>query len=140
MKITDTKDIAKLEKLRKATKTNKAGGATFADMLAEASSSDEAAAPSSVHDITAINPQLLQELTDLVPKDGQARGHYMLDLLNELQHDILAGEGTAATQKLKVALEQRAIDYDALPEKLKSILDEIDLRAQLEVAKLESGQ
>lgn len=140
MKITDTKDLAKLDKLRKSSKTNKTGGASFADLLAEASGTEETAVTSGVHDITAINPQLLQELTDQVPKDGQSRGHYMLDLLNELQHDILAGEGTAATQKLKIALEQRAIDYDALPEKLKSILDEIDLRAQLEVAKLESGQ
>lgn len=140
MKINDTKDLAKLDKLRKTSKANKAGGANFADLLADASRSDEAAPTSAVHDITAINPQLLQELTDLVPKDGQARGHYMLDLLNELQHDILAGEGTAATQKLKIALEQPALDYSDLPEKLKTILDEIDLRAQLEVAKMESDQ
>ena len=78
----------------------------------------------------------MQDLADLVPKQGRERGHYILDILAELQQDILAGQGTTALHRLQVALRQQAVDWADLPPRLREILTEIDLRAALEVAKL----
>ncbi|MBP2229147.1 hypothetical protein J2847_002441 [Azospirillum agricola] len=68
---------------------------------------------------------------------GKMRAEEMLDRLEEIQHGLLAG--TLSTQKLmdlaKVVQTRRAqVDDPDLAE----ILDEIDLRAQVELAKLTS--
>lgn len=136
IKINDTKDL-KLERLRKGQKSSSTTGSQFAELLQQAEGEVSASAtPTTVTDLAAISPQLLQGLADLVPKEGRPRGEYILAVLKELQQDILAGQGTTTIERLRVALQQEALDRAQLPPRLREILDEIDLRAHLEIAKL----
>jgi hypothetical protein len=61
----------------------------------------------------------------------------MLSTLEDLEKDILSGNPTQAITKLKEALATKAINRDDLSPKMKNLLDEIELRASIEVAKLE---
>ena len=72
-----------------------------------------------------------------VPQDAAERSAWMLKKLEQLYADILAGEPTAAAEDLRAALAADVIDRDALPEHLRRLVDEIDVRSAVEIAKLE---
>lgn len=72
-------------------------------------------------------------------KRGLKRGRAMLDALDDLKIALLTGRMPAAhLQRLLVAVDGR--ERDSEDERLESILDEIELRARVELAKLESAR
>ena len=62
----------------------------------------------------------------------------MLEQLEELEKDILSGSPTLAAQRLKAALAAQAENRESLTPAQQTVLDEIDARAAIEVAKLET--
>lgn len=122
---------------RRGHPSRSAGGARFADELAQ-----EPAAQSSVSAQTplgAVDSLLaLQEVPDATAQRRQARrrGESLLDQLEELRLGLLTGELPRATvERLAVMVAQRRTSVD--DPRLAEILDEIELRAAVELAKYE---
>lgn len=139
IKISDAKRVAEANKKKKTGRTDQTGGTSFADMLDEASGPAETGAASGVTGVGGIAPRLYDQ-ADPVPQDARGRSKYLLERLEELQQDVLAGNPTAAAEKLRRALATKAIDLESLPPHLRALVDEIDMRASVEVAKLEVGK
>lgn len=74
-----------------------------------------------------------------VPQDAAERSAWMLDKLEQLYADILAGKPTAAAEELRQALETAVENKDQLPDHLLQLVNEIDVRSAVEIAKLEAG-
>ena len=98
------------------------------------SAATSASAPSGVSNVSAL--MALQGVEDVTERRRRAirRGGGLLDRLEELKLALLQGEaGEGALDRLTRTLrEERPIDADA---GLNSLLDQIDLRAAVELAK-----
>jgi len=98
------------------------------------SATTSASAPSAVSDVSAL--MALQGVDDVTERRRRAirRGGGLLDRLEELKLALLSGEaGDGALERLTRTLrEERPVDGD---EGLNSLLDQIDLRAAVELAK-----
>lgn len=138
MKITDTKKVNQTNKKKKTNRANT--GPSFASMVDQAGDTQAPKGPAAPAGISALDAPVYEEgaAQEQVPSDAKERGKYMLDRLEELEREILSGEPSQAAARLKQALETKAINRDDLPPRLKELLDEIELRANIEVAKLES--
>ena len=135
MKITDSKNISSVNKKKKSSKSGNASGVSF-DSMVEAATSVEANA--SVDAVKNVNPDQSGS-SSYIPNTAEELGNYMLDKLEELEQDILSGNSSSAVERLKEALETEAIDRDQLSPKLLEILNEIEVRVSIEVAKMESA-
>lgn len=121
--------------VRRTGKSEGTSGASFSKQLV-----GETGAAAGVHasaPLAGIASVLaLQEVDDAAAREsrGKMRAQDMLDKLEEIQHGLLAGSLSA--QKLmdlaKVVQSRRAQVDDP---RLAEILDQIDLRAQVELAK-----
>ncbi len=101
---------------------------------AGASATTSTSAPSAVADVSAL--MALQGVEDVTERRRRAirRGGGLLDRLEELKLALLSGEaGDGALERLTRTLrEDRPVDADA---GLNDLLDQIDLRAAVELAK-----
>lgn len=101
---------------------------------AGATATAPASAPSALTDVSAL--MALQGVEDVTERRRRAirRGGGLLDRLEELKLALLMGEaGEGALDRLTRTLrEERPVDADA---ELNSLLDQIDLRAAVELAK-----
>ena len=82
----------------------------------------------------------LQEVEDSTTgrKRGMARGKEMLELLDNIRHGLLIGG--ISRQKLESLVRSVRSDRLAIEDpKLEEVLDEIELRAAVELAKYEQG-
>ncbi len=110
-------------------------GASFSDTLKQVESTAVASAATSVTPVSAV--MAVQEVEDDANGQAQAmqRGEEMLDRLDELRLGLI--EGRLAPDRiealLKLVQDRRETVQDV---RLKEILDDIDLRAQVELAKL----
>jgi hypothetical protein len=124
-----------VENLRTARRTSNAG-ATFAP---DAHADVRGAAPiASGSPITAVDTLIaLQAVPDSVTGRAKAarRGRDMLDLLDDVRDGLLEGRVSRATLTRLVALVGEKREDFADPG-LTAVLDEIDLRARVELAKL----
>jgi len=86
----------------------------------------------------AVNPLLnLQEVADSTsgPSNAKARAEDLIDLLDEIRHALLSGGlPESRLNALSQVVQSRREEVD--DPRLVEILDEIDLRAQVELAKL----
>jgi len=100
------------------------------------SATTSASAPSAVADVSAL--MALQGVEDVTERRRRAirRGGGLLDRLEELKLALLSGEaGEGALERLTRTLrEERPVDGDAA---LNGLLDQIDVRAAVELAKAE---
>lgn len=110
-------------------------GASFSDTLKQVESTSVASGATSVTAVSAV--MSIQEVDADGASQAQAlqRGEEMLDRLDELRLGLI--EGRLAPDRiealLKLVQERRETVQDP---RLKEILDDIDLRAQVELAKL----
>ena len=125
----------------KRTATDRPAPERFANFLAEAEQAKSAnrAKPVSpllsIEQMMAVNPagDALEQR-----KRGQKRGHQLLDRLDRLRHALLTGQLTEVQiQELVAALAVEKSNID--DPRLQELLEDIDLRAQVELAKYQSN-
>lgn len=99
-----------------------------------------ATATSSVSSLAGVSALMaLQGVEDPTERRRRAvrRGHGLLDRLDELKMALLSGQdGSAALSRLAHDLKEERPDVDS-DQGLKSVLDQIELRAAVEMAKAE---
>lgn len=116
------------------------GDSDFADELRETGSTGASAAPMGAHGVGSIESILsVQEVPDATDDRSRSRardyGEGLLDRLESIRRDILLG--TISKDKLaELAHTLRARHAHSTDPQLNAILDEIELRARVEIAKL----
>lgn len=133
-----------IDKINNNSAINKAGKAK---KTGQASAADKAKFSSMVDALTHVDaPDAVESTTEkasgkrgYVPLEAAERSAWMLKKLEQLYADILAGEPTAAAEDLRAALAAEVLDRDTLPAHLRRLVDEIDVRSAVEIAKLEAG-
>lgn len=129
--------IRTLQPTRRTTKTGETGATGFSRHLEEAEGAEGAAA---AHGATGVGSVAgvfgLQEVDDALARaaKGKLRAQDILDRLEELRMDLLSGT-LSRGKLLQLAQIVNARRREVDDPKLASILDEIDLRAQVELAK-----
>jgi len=110
-------------------------GASFADTLKQVDSGGVAGPATSVASVSAV--MAVQEVDADASRQAAARqrGEEMLDRLDELRLGLI--EGRLAPERIEALVKLVAERREKVTDpRLKSILDDIDLRAQVELAKL----
>lgn len=139
MKVSNLGASKRVSSSRRKTKTSGKGGA-FAERLKEAVGAAEAGGAGEPTPVPTIDSVLaLQEVSDATDERSRntARryGEKLLDQLEALRLDLLAGavpKDQLATLARTMRAERRRTDDPRLSE----IIDEIELRAEVEIAKL----
>jgi hypothetical protein len=125
--------------VRRTGKSSAQGGSSFTvSDTAETARAQTPAAPGPIGSIDTI--LMLQGLDDSASgrSKGLAQGNALLDMLDEVRDGLLAGGIPRATlNRLAVAVGRRRETFT--DPKLESVLDEIELRARVELAKLEQA-
>jgi Class II flagellar assembly regulator len=121
--------------VRRAVKTESSGGTSFARTLEETSGLKEAAATGAAMGVSGILG--IQEVDDALARaaKGKARAFDILDRLEDIRLELLAG-GISKDRLLQLSRMVSARRESISDPKLAEILDDIDLRAQVELAKL----
>lgn len=138
MKVNNTKGTSGVSKSKKSSKSSKASGVSFDAMVDAAGKVDDVEATAATTAADAVSG--ITGGSHGVPEDAQGRGEYMLDQLEDLEKDILNGNDSGAIYRLKQAVESEAVDLDNIAPELREILEEIELRASVEIAKMEAAQ
>ncbi len=141
MRISDPNPIKTAAEIRRRARAGASSSASFADML-DAVSSDNAQSTGSLSDVSApadVSMMLaLQEISDeeVNRKKLVSKGKELLDELDKLRQQLLIGGVPLATLKNlgRQLQSQRASVTDPA---LLSLMDDIELRAAVELAKLE---
>jgi len=141
MKVTGPGKSGKVSKTSKSTKTNKSDGAGFGDFMnAGVESAKEGAAASSTQSIAKVDALLaVQAAEDSTQRQKktklQKRAEDLLEELEKIRMAMLNGSLTIGhmIDIADVVAEHREKVDDP---HLTSIMDEIDLRAQVEIAKM----
>ena len=134
MKIDPTKNTG-VARLRRADKSGKAGGTAFADMLGGAEATDSTPAPAATSGVEAVFAA--QDVGDREgnARKAQDRAELMLDRLEDIRTGLLMGaipESKLEELAVSARSQREALDDPRLTE----ILDDIELRARVELAKL----
>lgn len=121
--------------VRKAGKTEKAGGANFSSHLAdETSGAHGVSGASGIGGVSALIG--LQEVDDATQREskGKKRAQALLDEMDDLRLALACGTLTRAQLlKLSAAIQSEKVKAD--DPGLNQILDDVDLRARVELAK-----
>lgn len=125
--------------VNKADKKKKTGQASQADRARFSSMVDALTQVEAPETVEAVEGRTGGGKKGYVPQEAAERGAWMLQKLEQLYADILAGEPTAAAEDLRQALATTPIDRASLPDHLRRLVDEIDVRSAVEIAKLEAS-
>jgi|TARA_Y100001960_G_C14598153_1_gene789279 hypothetical protein len=136
IKVNNSSSVKKAGKTGK-TQASSAEGLGFASALEQAQSTSQVETKAAVSNVDAVGAFVF-DTAEQVPTQSKQRGYYILDLLEELEKDILTGKETQVTEKLQKALDNPAVDKDALPAVVRELMDEIDSRAAIELEKLKA--
>ena len=120
--------------VRKISKPGGTSGSSFSKHLEETEESSGVHATGATTSVTGVLD--IQEVDDALARAarGKLRAEDMLDKLEELRLDLLAGAvSPAKLQRLSDVVNSRRAEVT--DPNLSQILDEIDLRAQVELAK-----
>ena len=141
MKVTDNRPVSSYSNIKKKAKSA-ASGSSFADIMAASTASSGSTAESSGVAATAPMDGLLalQEVSeeDYARRETLKQGHNLIQSLEALRQSLLLGAVPySVLRTLEGRLsEQRQMTVD--PD-LHSIMDDIELRAAVELAKLEAN-
>ena len=120
--------------MKRPVKTGASGSTSFAKHLDESS---EASASGSLSGASAVSSILgIQEVDDALAhaSRGKARANDILDRLDELKMDLLSGS-ISREKLLQLSRSVSSRRAQITDPRLVAVLDEIDLRAQVELAK-----
>ena len=133
-KIDGPGSIRTTQTIKRAAKAGSSSGPSFARHLDETAESSGAHGVSSTNAVSGVLGA--QEVDDALAHEakGKLRAEDILDRLDELRVELLTGSLSRAklTQLSRIVLARRGQVKDP---RLAEILDEIDLRAQVELAK-----
>jgi Class II flagellar assembly regulator len=134
MRIDGTGRSGNVARGRGAAKSERSGSAFSVSDGARSESAAGTAAPGSIGGIDAL--LALQSVQEVGPRGARLKhGHDMLDLLDDIKLSLLAGEVPQDKLKSLVGtLSRRPDRFD--DERVEDVLDEIELRARVELAKL----
>ncbi len=120
--------------VKRATNASRADKASFSKHLSEAEEADPLLETSALGSVSGVLN--IQEVDDALARAarGKLRAEDLLDRLDDLRLDILGGALSKA-KLLRLAEAVRVRRPTLSDPKLTEILDEIDLRAQVELAK-----
>lgn len=124
------------DKKKAATRAGQTGASSFASMLEHASSAD---ATTNSSPTLGILPQVVPGFDEPVQPDARQRGKQLLEQLEALTQDVLAGQPSAALSKLKETLATQPVNTPLTTEQQQA-LDDLATRAAVEVAKLEESK
>lgn len=132
-----TKSVGSARKTGGVSSTGSTGFSALLEEVAEPSAPSVSAA-SSVGGVEAL--LAAQAVGDVLQDEGRkrravARGNDILDKLEDLRADLLTG-GVSKRKLIALAQELRERRDAGLDDELNAILDEIELRAEVELAKL----
>lgn len=122
--------------------TSSGSGASFADKLRGASSADETQAPAGMIDTASIGGVdallAMQEVSDVSDREARKKavsyGEDLLDRLHVIQDALLAG-AISKNQLMAMAKKMRTERTSVSDPELNTLLDEIELRVEVEIAK-----
>lgn len=135
MRIVDQRSVQNLSNARSARGGGAVGGARFTLDQGSATAKAESAAPAAIlGGLEALIAIQSEDTTKERRRRGVRRGQGLLDLLDELKIALLAG-GLPADLQARLAIAMRDESFSGDP-RLDSILESIDLRAAVELAKL----
>ncbi|MEQ8813761.1 MAG: flagellar assembly protein FliX [Thalassobaculum sp.] len=135
MKVESTKGTG-IGGIRRSGKSGKTGGSEFSKLLDETAEAGQAAGPSGVQPVDSVLS--VQEVGDREGgrRRARERADLLLDRLEDIRHGLLIGAiPHDRLQELATAMRQQRETID--DPQLKEILDEIELRARVELAKFE---
>lgn len=140
MKIDGTKSSADISKTKKTDKTS-GGNGVFKSMMGETGSASAGTSASPTHSIAAVGALLLAQTTEdpaqqKSQKRMRERAGAILDTLNDLKIAMLTGRVTVGHMVSIADVVATHREKITDPE-LSILLDEVDLRAQIELAKLQ---
>ena len=139
MKVQGPSGTQKTSDTKKSSKSKGASGGNFGSLLgaSETSGTQGSAASASINSIDALLAvQASENPTEKAAKSRmKQRAHDLLDKLENLKMKVLTG-GVTVGELLSVADVVASHREKISDPHLTSILDEIDLRAQIEIAKL----
>lgn len=140
MKVSGIGTTAGAGQARKTAKTDKSGSGAFAEKLAETFEAEEAHAVEGTTPVAGIDALLAtQAVGDALDQEQRRRliqyGEDLLDKLEEIRHGFLLGSIPKA-KLISLAQMVRARRDSVADPRLAAILDEIELRAEVELAKL----
>jgi hypothetical protein len=124
--------------VRRSSSSTSSSDSAFTVSTTEQPRAASVAAPGAIASVESI--LTLQGLDDSTSgrSKGLAHGERLLDMLDEVRDGLLAGGIPRATlTRLATAVSQRQEGFS--DPKLQSVLDEIELRARVELAKLEQS-
>lgn len=137
MKITRTGSLNTTSKARRSGAAKSAGGSSFSQHLSTPASGGDAPSVAGVGSVGSVDALLsVQEVGDALDSNGKARQRAddILDQLDELRHGLLMG--TLNRRQLEsLARMVRARRDTVTDPHLAEILDQIELRAEIELAK-----
>lgn len=140
MKIEGSGPLRGSSTVRRTGRSDGTGSGSFAKQLtndADAAPTQGVGPTAATHGVTGV--LALQEVDDATARAsrGKMRAQEMLDKMDEIRHGILSGMlPREKVIELSRIVQSRRVHVD--DPHLAEILDEIDLRAQVELAKLQS--
>ncbi|MGQ9365326.1 flagellar assembly protein FliX [Azospirillum sp. ST 5-10] len=140
MKVEGSGNLRGSSTVRRTGRSEGTGGGSFAKQLtneAETTPAQGVAPTAAAHGVSGV--LALQEVDDATARAsrGKMRAQEMLDKMEEIRHGILSGAlPRDKVMELSRIVQSRRVHVD--DPRLAEILDEIDLRAQVELAKLQS--
>lgn len=140
MKVDNTGKSQGVSKSKKSNKSKKSSGVSFDKMVEKAGSVEDVEAAEAAQSVGGVGAVTGGMAGYEVPEDAEGRGQFMLEQLEDLEKDILSGRDSGAVYRLKQAIESEAVDIDQISPELRRILDEIEMRASVEIAKMEASQ
>ena len=139
MKVTDINSSKAVGNTRRKQKTESKGGG-FSDHLSKAVPEREEASALDTTAVQSVDSLLtVQEVSDATEERSRwpviQHGDDLLDRLDQLRHDLLVG-AIPKDKLAELAHRVRAGNKKSDDPKLNEIVDEIELRAEVEIAKL----
>ena len=140
MKVSDTGANRGVSSAKKKEARRSADDGGFSDLLRETAESGEAPKAASAGPVGMIEGLLSAQEVPAADPDGKRKrlrqhGEQILEQLEELRHGLLLGE-VSKDRLLDLAKLVRSKREQADDPRLAEALDEIELRAQVEIAKL----
>lgn len=139
MKIEKPGSVNSTAGVRRSERGSSARPGEFSRFLEQPEGASSVSASNAIGSVDALlAAQSVEAASDEERRQARARGDDILDRLDELRHGLLAGTLTRG-QIVALANLVRSRRGSIVDPKLREILDEIELRAEVEIAKLDGN-